>query len=1035
MKHYIIHCSDLHLRGLQYIDEIQYTFDKLNEDIDKLFKDNIESRFCLVVTGDIFHSKLTVTNEYFVAVIDLFKRLADKLPVVIIPGNHDLSLPNKDRMDAITPFVKALEGKTTWPITYSKKSEKFPAEFVEKHEQHDSAIESKNIWFHHFSILEPKHKWPTEKNIIKNAVNIALYHGSINDSEVDSGWTSRGNQDDLTIFKGFQAAFLGDIHKSQFLKPTIAYPGSIRQNNFGETLEKGYILWTIDDNMKISGEMKILPQKRYFITLIACKESEIEKPTDDLVGSRVRVKLSKEIDIVEEIKIKNKIEELWKPTGDIEFILPEILQRVDTRIEVDSDKEILQENIRNLEVQKSLIDKFFENKDLKEEDFSELYELDKKYHTSIKTDLFRNIKWNIEELEWDNLFSYGRDNKVDFKKLNGVIGINGKNGSGKSSLIDILTLTMFNSITKEGANKNFDFINRKSKNGWSKMKISLNGDTYVIERGGKKIGKVEDEKVDNSIDFYKIDKDGNKKLLNGETKPDTNAAIRDIFGSIDDFSVTSLCSQFGLSKFIDARATERKKTISKFFDLDIFEQKYQLAVEHYKDVKSQLKLFDISNLTKDIENNKKQTQSLKIEEEELDVEIVEKKQLIRSLEESLFNKAKIIFNFEQRYDKKELLKRKQLIQDEIQVTHHWIERLVKENENSTFKGTREEGDQIMQSWAKKKNNLKVLNAQLEDNKKAAALINKIPGAEICKTCPVVEHAWKASEKLLSLQKEIENISFTEQEINCHATVAASNVVFTNTNTIKSLNQNLINYKEKIDNIDLQIKFCEENEEKLNSNFEIEKEIKELKDKKIQTEKELNSLEIELRNVRKNIAIAEANVINLDNKILEAKVLSHKNYIYELYLECMGKNGISYWIICKKIPLINNILNKIISQIWKIKISIENDEEEKTLKIYCIDEGGRRPIELLSGAEKAVVSLALRTAFWYVSSLPKCSMLILDESFSYVEADKIDSVMKALNYLKNYFSNIIMITHDDSLKSYADHTLYVNKVNGFSKIGE
>ena len=39
----------------------------------------------------------------------------------------------------------------------------------------------------------------------------------------------------------------------------------------------------------------------------------------------------------------------------------------------------------------------------------------------------RNIKWKLDSLEWDNLFNYGTGNRIDFSKLEGTVGIFGKN--------------------------------------------------------------------------------------------------------------------------------------------------------------------------------------------------------------------------------------------------------------------------------------------------------------------------------------------------------------------------------------------------------------------------------------------------------------------------------------------------------------------------------------------------------------------------------------------------------------------------------
>lgn len=1040
-KKILIHISDIHIRGYQYIDEIEFSFNELYRKIDETIKSNQDAAICIVCTGDVYHSKLTVTNEYFNIALKFFRELANRAPLVIIPGNHDLSLPNKDRLDAISPVINAIYGSTKFDIHYSTKSERWQGHFL------TGEFESVDIgfYFHHFAITDEKSKWPTKKNFHYlgsklDSFNVALYHGSINNSKVDSGWTSRGNHDDISLFSDFDMAMLGDIHVSQMLTPTIGYAGSLRQNNFGETLDKGYLEWTIQDR-KISTKRVILEQKRYFLTLNLSTLKEVENLGELPSDCRIKVKPQKEIDIVEEIKIKNKIQELYSPYGEVEIAPPETIEKLETAIEIDDELDVMHENIRDIEVQKSLIKKFYENKDLKKEDFEDLFEIDKKYHSFIKNDLIRNIKWNITEMKWDNLFSYGKGNSIDFKKLNGITAIVGRNGSGKSGILDILNFGIFNSIIKEGANKNFDYINWRCKNANVSVNIKFNDDLYLIDKTIKKIGKTDAAKVDNEIDFNKLDKDKVKKCLNGETKPDTSAAIRNIFGTSDDFAVTSLSSQFGLTRFIDARGTERKKTISKFLDLDIFEEKYQLAIEHFKDIKSQLKLFDLSKLMKELESFELEIDILKIKETKLDAGNKNISEAILNLNEIILENSRKLFNFEFNSNEAEIL-----------------EELKKQTNHKELK--LEQANKLAEDLELKINLIKELNKQdlqkryielgklnlqidrtmdmIDSSKKTSLLIAKIPNESICKKCPLAKNAYDAQILTNTLTSTLEKLNqdFSEHELNdLQKKLNIFEVLDSNKREIVAATEAIELIEEKIVKLNQELDLCRQNKLKIKENNVLEEQIRSQKENKKDLEREFVEKAKELKELQRRMAVLEANILNHKEKIENVKVLSRQHFLYQLYIEAMGKDGISYWIISKKIPIINRILNKILCQIWNLKIELVNDEEEKTLKIKCSDDDGKRTIELLSGAEKAVAALALRTAFWYISSLPKSPILILDEAFSFIENDKMDSVMKALSYLKNYFENIILITHNDELKSYCDHVLYVNKTKGYSKIGE
>ena len=49
------------------------------------------------------------------------------------------------------------------------------------------------------------------------------------------------------MFKGYDLGLLGDIHKRQHLnkEETISYCGSLVQQNHGEDIGKGYLLWDV----------------------------------------------------------------------------------------------------------------------------------------------------------------------------------------------------------------------------------------------------------------------------------------------------------------------------------------------------------------------------------------------------------------------------------------------------------------------------------------------------------------------------------------------------------------------------------------------------------------------------------------------------------------------------------------------------------------------------------------------------------------------------------------------------------------------
>ena len=94
-------------------------------------------------------------------------------------------------------------------------------------------------------------------------------------------------------------------------------------------------------------------------------------------------------------------------------------------------------------------------------------ELNKKYNKIVEDgeDISRNVNWKLVNFEFDNLFNYGESNSVNFGELGGIVGIFGKNFSGKSSIIDGALWTLFNSTSKN-ERKNINVINQSE---WIKM--------------------------------------------------------------------------------------------------------------------------------------------------------------------------------------------------------------------------------------------------------------------------------------------------------------------------------------------------------------------------------------------------------------------------------------------------------------------------------------------------------------------------------------------------------------------------------------
>ena len=131
------------------------------------------------------------------------------------------------------------------------------------------------------------------------------------------------------------------------------------------------------------------------------------------------------------------------------------------------------EDLRDIKVQEKLIKEYLKDYEANKETLEKVFSLNRKYNTMAEEEeeVARNVNWSLKSFEWDNLFNYGEGNKIDFSKLHGIVGIFGKNYSGKSSIIDGLLYTLFNSTSKN-ERKNLNVINQNKDSGLESLRFS-----------------------------------------------------------------------------------------------------------------------------------------------------------------------------------------------------------------------------------------------------------------------------------------------------------------------------------------------------------------------------------------------------------------------------------------------------------------------------------------------------------------------------------------------------------------------------------
>ena len=108
-------------------------------------------------------------------------------------------------------------------------------------------------------------------------------------------------------------------------------------------------------------------------------------------------------------------------------------------------------------------------------------------------------------------------------------------------------------------------------------------------------------------------------------------------------------------------------------------------------------------------------------------------------------------------------------------------------------------------------------------------------------------------------------------------------------------------------------------------------------------------------------------------------------------------------------------------------------EDKNINLYIKYDEQEWPINLSSGMEKFVSSLALRVGLINISNLPSPNFLVIDEGFGSLDSENLSNMKGAFDYLKTQLQSEFIISHLDTIKDFMDYLLPINVNDGYSSI--
>ena len=1045
------HISDTHIKNLKYHYEYRVIFEQLYE---KLREEKVDY---IVHCGDIAHTKTQISPEYVDMCSQFFENLANIAPTYAILGNHDGNLKNSSRQDALTPIFNALNN----PNLHLLK------------ESGETNINDE-VCLNVLSVFD-RDNWIRPTN--SDRINIALYHGSISNCKTDVGWVMLNGEDTMEIFDGFDFAMLGDIHRRQILDKAgrIWYAGSTVQQNHGETNDKGILIWDIQSKDDWDVEPVVFKNPKPFITLELTPKGRMPKKANVPEGARLRIVSNNNLPLNVMKRAIDIAKHRFKPEV-VTFLNRAAGQRGDVTELTDTLKT---ENLRDINIQEELIDEYLKEYQVDASTMERVLELNRKYKKLVEdeNDISRNVNWKLANFEFDNLFNYGEGNNVSFDDLNGITGIFGKNYSGKSSIIDAVLWTLFNTTSKN-ERKNLNVINQNKESCRGKITIDVGHLTYTIERTAEKyIKRLKGEetleaKTDLNFEVYD-EVSGDTTSLNGLSRIHTDANIRKHFGECDDFLISSMASQHGALAFIDEGSTRRKEIIAKFLDLEIFEKKFKLAKEDSTDLKGALKRLEAREYDKEIEaaateledkrgeleNHKTECEELKSEIGHISATCADLRNSIEAIPEEVIDVIDTKKEIRSKNAQVSSLEsNSKQISADLSVKRALAEKIdeyiAKVNIESLYK-QQKATDELRLEKANEEGRLTDLLQQIEDIERKSQLLDGIPcGADFpqCKfikdanvavaNLPHVEQEQSQTRVSMGiLAKKIQSMrpDLVSDQVEKYEKVAEKKTKITN--EIADLNLSLERNQASIERIGYELKVLEEKKQKYEENKEAIENFEEFTT-------ELDACNSKIEKAEAKYELCQEQTLELYKEVgsMEQKVESvreqKQEYInlqeeysaYDLYMRCMHTSGIAYDIIKRKLPVINQEIAKVLANIVDFEIFFEDSGKKFDIFIKH-PRHEPRPIEMASGAEKTLCAMAIRLALLSVSSLPKSDLFILDEPGTALDEENMEGFIRILELIKVYFKNVLLISHLDSLKDCVDMQVAIEKKDGYARVNQ
>lgn len=741
-------------------------------------------------------------------------------------------------------------------------------------------------------------------------------------------------------------------------------------------------------------------------------------------------------------------------------VIPEFIMLNEKGEDIPINTDIIQ-NIQDPSFQVKLFRDYIQLNNISDCDFELIKKIDSEINARIDYQVYDKYKrYSIKWIRWDNFLSYGTGNFFDFTNIGQMVLLSSEpaNQGGKTTFcIDLIRFLLFGTTTKYKTqdkffNKHIPSATTVEVEGC----ITIDGVDYIIKRTLTRPAlerRSSKSKTNQKVEYYKI-VGGNKEELEEyidnqqeENNVMTNRAIKEAIGRESDFDLIMSVTDKTLDDLVEKKEAERGRLLARWIGLLPIEQKDIIAREKFNgEVKpyllsnqyntetllQEIQAYEINIKTLTDENKRYKAENKKIDEEVKNLE---------NTKNTLLSSKRVVNNDLMKVDITTLLVKIDKNISDGKTKASELEDVTKKlGDIGEVDFSVEKYDELVEKLGKANNEMAVIEERYRSSKKN---LKQLESSRVCPVCGREMQNFDQA-KLCLMSHEVEDI---EKEGKGKR------------KEVESIKNEIDKMKENRDKFNLKSQLImkkaalELNVEKLRSEYKENIAIK----KEYEANKEAidtnNKIDIELRN--SDFAIAgkrstrdtnlscisrNDNEIKTEKKQIQdrkdviAKIKEEEILIknWKIYLELVGKNGISKMVLRKTLPIINARLSQLLNDVCDFDVEVGIDAKNDVM-FYLIKDGVYSDLYGASGFELTASALALRSVLAEMSTIPRCSIVTLDEIWGRVAKNNYDNMRSLIEKIARNYDSVILISHLDEIKDWCQNHIVIRKENNVSTL--